>query len=108
VPPQPPPQPQPDKIIEFSESDWKVKKAAVADLAQQLGTTYQATKQYRWGYRQAFLGGKLLEVGPTPRFKPADDGGPQPLYGKGFTFECITGKRDRNEKQWYGVVRMMN
>lgn len=32
--------------------------------------------------------------------------GPSP-YQKGFTRQCITGKRDRNKSQWYGLTRVM-
>ena len=28
-------------------------------------------------------------------------------YQKGFTRQCITGKRDRNTNQWYGLTRVM-
>lgn len=46
-------------------------------------------------YKQAFLGGSILG-GVTPA--PAGDR---------FTFQCITGERDRNEGVWFGLVRLM-
>lgn len=46
-------------------------------------------------YKQAFLGGSILgTVSPAPA-------------GDRFTFQCITGERDRNEGIWFGLVRLM-
>lgn len=44
-------------------------------------------------YKQAFVGGKILSVGPCPR---AD----------GFTFNCITGEPEDIEGTFYGMVRV--
>lgn len=38
--------------------------------------------------------GRVLQYGPLP-------------IQKGFTRHCITGKRDRNQNQWYGLTRVM-
>jgi hypothetical protein len=38
--------------------------------------------------------GSVLQFGPLP-------------IQKGFTRHCITGKRDRNKNQWYGLTRVM-
>lgn len=38
--------------------------------------------------------GRVLQFGPLP-------------IQKGFTRHCITGKRDRNKNQWYGLTRVM-
>lgn len=45
-------------------------------------------------YKQAFIGTKIIETGPSP-------------CGDHFSFTCITGKRDRNKGVWYGVVKPM-
>jgi len=45
-------------------------------------------------YKQAFTGGVVLEVGPAP-------------CKDHFSFQCITGERDRNENSWFGLVRLM-
>lgn len=46
-------------------------------------------------YKQAFLGGAILgAVVPAPA-------------GDRFTFQCITGERDRNEGIWFGLTRLM-
>lgn len=45
-------------------------------------------------YRAFFAGDQTLEVGPN-----SDP--------ERFTYQCITGKRDRNQNHWYGLVRSM-
>lgn len=45
-------------------------------------------------YRRAFLGSRILKVLPGPK-------------QGGFTWKCITGKRDRNKGTFYGIVRAM-
>ncbi len=46
-------------------------------------------------YKRAFIcGDTMLEEGDVPG-------------GEGFTFRCMTGKRDRNQGTYYGIVRAM-
>lgn len=45
-------------------------------------------------YRAYFSGGKMGPYGRSP-------------YQKGFTYQPITGKRDRNKMTWYGLGRAM-
>jgi len=46
-------------------------------------------------YKQAFLGASILnKVRPAP-------------VADRFTFQCITGERDRNEGTWFGLTRLM-
>lgn len=47
-------------------------------------------------YKQAFLGSAILNG-----VKPA------PVQDR-FTFQCITGERDRNRGTWFGLVRLMH
>lgn len=55
----------------------------------------QYVKQYkRVYYRGFFAGDTLLEAA----LSPCQDG---------FTFQAITGKRDRNKNTWYGLTRVM-
>jgi hypothetical protein len=55
----------------------------------------QYAKQYKRVYYRAFFAGDtLLEVGPSP-------------CQAGFTFQAITGKRDRNRNCFYGLTRVM-
>lgn len=51
-------------------------------------------KSTRKVYRQAYLGNVLLEIGDCP-------------CPKDFSFNCITGKRDRNKNTFFGIVRAM-
>jgi hypothetical protein len=64
-------------------------------LAQQHGLQYSHVRQTRIVRKQAFLGNIILgEVTECP--------------GKDrFTFQCITGERDRNKGTWFGLVRLM-
>lgn len=45
-------------------------------------------------YRRAFLGNVILKLAPLP-------------YQYGFSYNCMTGKRDRNKRQWFGLIRAM-
>jgi hypothetical protein len=64
-------------------------------LAQQHGLQYSHVRQTRIVRKQAFLGATILgEVTECP--------------GKDrFTFQCITGERDRNKGTWFGLIRLM-
>ena len=64
-------------------------------LAEQHGLEYTYVRQTRKVYKQAFLGKTIL-------------GGVMNCPGKDrFTFQCITGERDRNKGTWFGLIRMM-
>lgn len=68
---------------------------AIQKIAAAQGMPLQSAKINRRKYKQAFVcGSELLESGPAPC---QDD----------FTFQAITGKRDRNKGTWYGLVRPM-
>jgi len=64
-----------------------------------LGRPYRAVKQVRKVYYSAFVGGEVLEVSKMqgPSGKPAS----------AFTLNAMTAKWDRNNKQFYGLVRPM-
>lgn len=52
-------------------------------------------RQFKKVYYRAFFSGEtLLDVQLSP-------------CQKGFTFNCITGKRERNSNTWYGLTRVM-
>jgi hypothetical protein len=62
-------------------------------LLQSIQPTIQSAKISRRIYMQAFICGDTeLETGPGP-------------CKCGFTLQVITGKRDRNKRYWYGLVR---
>lgn len=80
------------QLVDFDESKYKkIKKA----YKESTGAELQAVKQLRRVYYRGFYCGRSeLEYKKSP-------------YQEGFTFEFITAKRDRNRKQWYGIVRPM-
>lgn len=51
-------------------------------------------RQYRVVYKQAFLGSKILAVGPCPN-------------PKAFTLHCITGQKHKNKGHWFGLAKVM-
>lgn len=54
----------------------------------------ESVKVKRRVYKRAILGAKVLKEWDGPK-----EGG--------FTYKCMTGKRDRNQGTWYGLVRAM-
>ncbi|UZE51899.1 hypothetical protein ONR75_15825 [Rhodopseudomonas sp. P2A-2r] len=54
----------------------------------------KSVKGTRKVYKQAYLGAILLEIGDAP-------------CKDHFSFNCMTGKRDRNKNSWFGLVRAM-
>lgn len=80
------------QIAEFADDQWKVISARLKKLGI---PAPQAVRQHRIRVKRAFMcGGMLLE----------DADAPDP---KAFTYQPITGKRDRNKGVWYGLVRSM-
>ena len=85
--------PQTGKVFELDEDKHEIAQAELAKI----GVPLQSVKQMRKVYKQAFVcGATVLEKGKAPSQKG------------GFTFKCITGKRDRNTNTWYGLVRSMS
>jgi hypothetical protein len=66
------------------------------EVASQVNPGMQYAKTPKRRYREAFICGnvELQPLGPAP-------------CQCGFTFQAITGKRDRNKGSWYGLVRPM-
>jgi hypothetical protein len=76
-------------IQDVSNEDFAVLKEAL-DAA---GITY--VKQWKRVYYYAYFANEtLLEGDKSP-------------CQVGFTYQCITGKRDRNKNTWYGLTRVM-
>lgn len=67
---------------------------AIKKAMEARGMPIVAVKQRRRKYYQAYLGDKLLDWGDAPSQKD-------------FTYQFVTGYRDKNKKQWYGLVRLM-
>jgi hypothetical protein len=73
----------------FTDEQW----ARLEPALKNNGTKYQAEKAKGRRYYRAFIcGATLLEAHESP-------------YQEGFTYACMTGKRDRNHGTWYGVGR---
>lgn len=73
----------------FTLNQWSKMK----DVLDKNKVLYRAAKLRKKRYYRAFLAGeRVLEKGESP-------------YQEGFTFQAITGKRDRNRNTWYGVGR---
>lgn len=82
----------------LSESEYKKFSQRIKDVAIALGMPqlmqYQAVRQRRRCFWKAFLGNKVLKIVKGP-----EEGG--------FTYKCMTGKRDRNKGLFYGMIRAM-
>lgn len=78
------------KAVTLSPKDFKV----VDERAKALGIPITSAKFKRKKYHRAILGSKVLKEWDGP-----EEGG--------FTYKCLTGKRDRNQGTWYGMVRAM-
>lgn len=64
-------------------------------LAKEHGLEFTQVRQTRKVYKQAFLGKVILgEVMNCPAKNR-------------FTYQCITGERDRNKGTWFGLIRLM-
>jgi hypothetical protein len=84
---------QTGQIVEFDEKQYEMlKQAAAKGLVQ---APSKAVKQRKRVYKCAYVLGKLL-------LEQRDS-----ITQKGFTFNCITGRRKRKTGEWYGVVRPM-
>ena len=63
-------------------------------LARQSGQTPTRIKDKRKKYWKAIVGAEVLKIMDGPK-----EGG--------FSYKCMTGKRDQNKGTWYGIVRAM-
>ncbi len=83
--------PATNQTAELSEGDYKTLTKRMKAMG--LGPL-QAVKRQKTFFRQAFVGNEVLEVGDAP-------------CKEHFSFNCITGYRDRNKGTFYGLVRSM-
>lgn len=93
--------PEMGKTRIVSVDDFKTlqdRYATIANMAKAQGLSelpsLVSAKVKKRVYKRAILGAKVLREwdGPTEG---------------GFTYKCMTGKRDRNQGTWYGLVRAM-
>lgn len=76
---------------EFSVSEYQTANTRMQAL---LGVKLEGVQMRRKVRKQAFFGDIVLAYGPAP-------------CPNKFSFQAITGKRDRNRNTWYGLVRSM-
>jgi len=79
------------KSVKMSATDYRKANDRVQELT---GSPLTAASYKRKKYYKAILGSKVLSQSDGP-----EQGG--------FTYKCMTGKRDRNLGTWYGLVRAM-
>jgi hypothetical protein len=80
----------PDNILTLDKDEFE----QLSQKAKLAGVELKHARQTRKVYKQAYLGAILLEIGEAP-------------CKDHFSFQCMTGKRDRNKNSWYGLVRAM-
>jgi hypothetical protein len=83
------------QLIELTAEQHKI----AATRAAILGQDYRAVQQTRHVYYQAFVGAEVLEITKLQS--------PSGALAKDFTLQPITGKWDRNNRQFYGLVKAM-
>lgn len=74
----------------FSKSEWRQTKEALVQSGTPFTVDRVTTKAY---YRAWICGNRIM--------------GKIKLLKCGYTYECITGKRDRNTNTWYGIGRVI-
>jgi hypothetical protein len=79
------------EVMEVADEEELKELRRRAETAQ---VKLDVQRRSRRVFRRAFLGGALLESGPAQS-------------RAGFKFKPITGYRDRNKRQWVGLVRAM-
>lgn len=89
------------EITHFSDKDYRQATQRWTDLSKRMFEltgqplpAIQAARYKRKIYRRAFLGSVILKIAPLP-------------YPYGFSYNCMTGKRDRNKGHWFGLIRAM-
>jgi len=74
---------------EFTEGQWRKMK----QVLEQNGVQYEMKRVRGREYTRIFAAGNaILEATPSP-------------YKTGFTTQILTGKRDRNKNEWFGIGR---
>ncbi len=84
--------PETGQEVKLSEADFKKLQRNVK--RRKIPVRLKYAKQYRKVFKQAFLGGTVLEVGPCPD-------------PKRFTLQCITGQLHKSKGTWFGLVKLM-
>lgn len=77
------------EVATLTDEQWTALKAEEAKALSPM----KVTRRKREWKRAFMIGGELFEK--------------QHPYPKGPTYHCVTGKRDRNTNQWFGLVRAL-
>lgn len=80
--------------VTFDQRRWSVLQRAMKKMGGEIPDGAFIKQKRLETQRAYFLGDTILEVGKAP-------------YPLGFTYKAITGKRDRNNGTWYGIMRAM-
>lgn len=87
--------PQTGQIATMDKAEFGQVRVQLAQFGMKLKRGRDYTKQKKRVYKRAFLAGAtVLECGDAP-------------VQKGFSYNFMTAKRDRNNNTWYGIVRAM-
>lgn len=84
--------PKTGEVIKLDEEQWKELDEEAKAAAETGKVPHKALRRSEW-CRVWLIGGEIIK-----KDKP---------YPKGCTYHCITGKRDRNTGQWFGVMRSL-
>lgn len=82
--------PQSGEVTELTPEKYTKLQGRMKKLGQPL----VGVKQKKKHYYQSFIGSKELDFGDAPSQQD-------------FTLQAVTGYRDHNKRQWYGLVRLM-
>ncbi len=83
--------PKSGERVEMTEEDYQV----AAGRLKKLKMPVKAVKMHRKVYKQAWIGDVVLEQGEVP-------------CKDHFSYQCITGERDRNNGTWFGLVKVLH
>jgi hypothetical protein len=83
------------RLMELTAEQHRIMSVRAAAM----GMDYRAVEQTRKVFYQAFIGARVLEI--TKMAAPSG------ALAKHFTLQPITGKWDRNNKQFYGLAKAM-
>lgn len=86
------------RVFDPSSGRWILISVEEANIyamrARQMGMEPQMIKDKRRKYWKAIVGSEVLKIVDGPK-------------QGGFTYKCMTAKRDQNRGTWYGIVRAM-
>lgn len=80
--------------VVFDQRRWSMLQKAMKSMGGEMPEGSFIKQKRLETQRAYFLGDTVLEAGRAP-------------YPTGFTYRAVTGKRDRNNGTWYGIMRAM-